>query len=136
MKNVFTPAACVLTLLTFPFFSSPQPSSLKKISGNLYEVKTTGSINASGQAKLKTILSREYGIKSFSEAVTVHYSPEKGLKGDGMAMAEEKLSSSAFEQTILEDGDEEVKQSCIYINCSANPAMGDILQVLTTYNAR
>ena len=135
MKNILLPLCGIIVLTLCSFLKNPQPEPLKKISKNLYELKTTASLSSAGQAKLKVIIAREYGIRSFSDAVVVHYSPEKDLKGNGVAMAEQRLSAAAFQQTILEDGDEEVKQSCIFTNCSSNPAISDILQVLTTYNA-
>jgi len=136
MKKIMILMLCILCMTMFSFFKNAQPAALRKVSKNLYEVKTTRSLNVAGQVKLRAIIAKEYGIRSFNETVLVHYIPEKDLKGNGVAMAEEKLSSSAFQQTILEDGNEEVKQSCIYTNCSSNPAISDILQILATYNTR
>ena len=126
--------AGIIALAVFSFFKNAQPSALKKLGKNLYRLKTTATINTADQARLRAIIARQYGIRSFNQTVTVHYLPEKGLKGNGVAIAEEKINNAGFTESLIEDGNEDVKQSCIYANCSSNPAVGDILQILSNYN--
>jgi hypothetical protein len=134
MKKITRLIAGIIAITLFSFFKNAQLSVLKKVGKNLYELKTTNTLNAPDKARLKAIITKQYGIRSFSQTITVHYIPEKGLKGNGVAMADEKLSDADFTATIIEDGDEDVKQSCIFSNCSNNPAIGDILQILSNYN--
>lgn len=136
MRKVLGIGVCLLVIVSFSFFKSAQQGGLKKIGKNLYELKSTTALSTTDQAKLRTIIAKQYGIKSFNQTITVNYVPEKGLKGNGVAMAEQKVSNADFSTTILEDGDEEVKQSCIYINCSNNPALGDVLRLLLNYNVQ
>lgn len=134
MKKVLRVVICVMMIALFSFFKNEQAGSLKKIGKNLYEIKSATALNAPTQARLKTIIARQYDIRSFNETVVVHYVPEKGLKGNGLAMAEQKLSNAAFATNLVEDGDEDIKQACIMVVCSNNPAMANLVQVLSTYN--
>ena len=134
MKKVLTITLCVIAVAFFSFFKNTQQSGIKKIGNNLYQMTSTGALKSTDEIKFRDLLVKRYNIKSFAQVVTVHFTREAGLKGNGLAMAEQKLSAAAFTQTILEDGDEEVKQSCIYSSCNANPSMGDVVQILSTYN--
>ncbi len=134
MEKVIRLIAGIIVLAVFSFFKNAQLSALKKVGKNLYELKTTSALNVPDRARLKAVIAKQYGIRSFSQTITVHYTPQKGLKGNGVAMADEKISDTDFTTTIIEDGDEDVKQSCIFSDCSNNPAIGDMLQILSNYN--
>jgi len=66
----------------------------------------------------------------------VHYTTVTGPNGKkGVSMAEAKVTSSVFSQTMLANGDEEVKQACIYTNCGSSSTTGELVQVLSTYSS-
>jgi hypothetical protein len=135
MKKVLVLTACMLALGVFSFFKNPQ-SGPHKIGPNLYRVASITSLKPADQLKLKAIIARQYNIKSFNAVTTVNYQPIKGTQRAGNAIAVEKLSSAAFQQTVIEDGEpEEVTQRNIY-SLTNMPAIGDVTQVLTTYNAQ
>jgi hypothetical protein len=128
---VYLPYPCSL------FLKNPQQSALKKIGKNLYEASTTAALNPADQEKLKALLGKQYGIRSFNETVTIHYTPFKGSKAMGNGIAEQRLGNGAFQQTIIQNGEpEEVMVKCVYVNCSGSPVTGDVIQVLSTYNVR
>jgi hypothetical protein len=135
MKKVITIGACVIALAMFSFFKNVQLTNLRKIGGNLYQVNTS-SLKPADIAKLKTLISSQYGIKSFSAVTTVHYQPEKGTQKVGLAVAEEKVSSAFFSQALIENGEpEEVTQKGIY-SLDNIPAVSGITSVLASYNAQ
>lgn len=135
MKKVFTLVVCVITLTVFSFFKNAQLNNLRKVGRNLYEANSTASLKPADQARLKAILSKQYGIKSFTTTTTIHYTPEKGTKRSGNAMAEQKVSAAFFQQNMIEDGEpEEVTQRNMFSLDKSNPAIGDVAQVLSAYN--
>ncbi|RWY54070.1 hypothetical protein [Mucilaginibacter gilvus] len=137
MKKLLTISSCILALTVFSFFKNAQTNELKKLGKNLYMVNTTATLKPADQEKLRTILGKQYGIRSFNETVTIHYTKFKGTKNVGNGIAEQRLGSGAFQQTILQDGEqEEVVAKCIYVACSSSPLTSDVIQVLSTYNVR
>jgi len=133
MRTIIINISGILCIASFSFFKDPQPENLKKVGKNLYEVRSATALNLADCEKLKAILGKQYGILSFAQTTTVHYTPVKDMKGRGLAIAEQKLSAATFQQTMLEDGDVEVKQACIYEDCKGSQ-IGDIMQILSNYN--
>ena len=132
MKKLSILTICVLTLAVFSFFKNVQTGP-HKLSGNLYQVSSVAALKPADQAKLKAIIAKQYNIRSFTAVTTVHYQPEKGTSRTGNAIAEQKVSSAAFQQTVIEDGEpEEVTQRNIY-SLTNMPAIGDVTQVLASY---
>ena len=137
MKKLLTIGTSVLILTAFSFFKNAQINSLKKIGKNLYQVNSIASLKPADQEKFKRLIGKQYGIRSFNETVTVHYTKFKGTKLSGNGIAEQKIGTGAFTQTILQDGDpEDVVAKCIYVECKTNPLTSDVIDVLSTYNVR
>jgi hypothetical protein len=135
MKKLSILTICVLALAVFSFFKNVQTGP-RKLSGNLYQVSSIASLKPTEQAQLKAILAKQYNIRSFTAVTTVHYQPEKGTSRTGNAIAEQKVSAAAFQQTVIEDGEpEEVTQRNIY-SLTNMPAIGDVTQVLASYKTQ
>ena len=121
---------CVLALAVFSFFKNAQQTGIKRIGNNLYQITSTGALKSTDEDKFKSLIIKRYGIKSFAQPVTVHFSPEAGLKMKGMAMAEQKISSAAFTQNIIEDG----LEADAPVAFKSDPSLGQISQILSAYN--
>ena len=135
MKKVIIFGVAIITLASFSFFKAVQPPSLKKVGKSLYQAQTTSGLKAADIEKLKAELTRQYGIKNFTVATTVHYTTSTSAAGKkGYSIADQRVTSAVFQQTMLADGDEEVKQACIYKDCPPGNTTGELVQVLSTYS--
>jgi len=133
MKKVTIFCACIVMLASFSFFKTVQPPLYKKIGKALYATPSTASLKPADLTKLKAALTKQYGIKDFTGSIAVHYVTGTSVTGHkAFGIAEAKVSSSVFQQNMLADGDEEVKQACMFVVCSGGgSSLDEAAQVLS-----
>jgi hypothetical protein len=138
MKKLITVILGLTCIVAFSFFKNAQKLGYTKLATNLYVARTVVPMSDANKAKLKEILTKEYGIKSFDQDVTVGYkkvSDSKNPKLTGFNVAERTIGASVFTQSMVNkpSADVEVTQRGMWSSVDNVASVTAITYILESY---
>lgn len=136
MKKIMLPLMALICLAGMSFMTSQTENGFKKIGAKLYQTRGVPKLNKTDETKFLEVLQREYKIKDLKQEITLSYRKVDGLENT-FSMAEKKLSTAIFSQSLLENGSEydQVKTNCDNAGnpCPTMPARKALQEIVAKY---
>ena len=106
MKKITLPLLLIVSLISLSFFQGKKEPEFQKIGENLYEAKTPVKFSKEDDRKLRSLLSKHYGIKEFGTEQEFSFLSNSGGSDNPKAskwwaITNKKWSLSVFSQKAV-----------------------------------